>query len=416
MHRVLGYLPQFPAALADSDFRLAEQAAHTDPTNDLVVDMERRVSAGRAFLTANFKLSIRRALLARTRPMRREFTVCEWVPYWRVGIADSCKLDMFHWKGPAVAVEPPRDPQQSPLDRCYWLTHGTALLRCTHEQVRPEAAEERVAREGGPTTSILTSLSELRKRLASVRGLVQYVDLSGRARPDVLCEQPPAADQPEPPLAAREREARARAAQEMNDTQAEMRAPPPDSDRESEPASPLARPAPSAPDHAEPAPAALDITAPARGSAASSSDGPSVPHIAAEAPPRQGTKRWAADEVITQVQEARRVCGEQLLSRPCVTWTSSPSAATDVPVPGSGEDLECDTFYCLGDDCFLVRGGSNKICLRRLSNTDRARFDEAKDHALCKYIRRGAWLAQRRSPADVGKQCPLLFVLTWKTR
>ena len=31
-----------------------------------------------------------------------------------------------------------------------------------------------------------------------------------------------------------------------------------------------------------------------------------------------------------------------------------------------------------------------------------------------KYIRRAAWCLQRRSLADVGKQCPLLFVLSWK--
>ena len=75
----------------------------------------------------------------------------EWTYYWREkgGGHDDTGLDVYHWCGPAVvcAVEPPADLDRSLLDRCYWLIQGSALLRCTYQQIRPETEQVRTARE-----------------------------------------------------------------------------------------------------------------------------------------------------------------------------------------------------------------------------------------------------------------------------
>ena len=62
--------------------------------------------------------------------------------YWRENgeNKDDTGLDVYHWHGPGVvcATEPPANLDLSLLDRCYWVVHGSALIRCTREQLRPE--------------------------------------------------------------------------------------------------------------------------------------------------------------------------------------------------------------------------------------------------------------------------------------
>ena len=86
----------------------------------------------KAFLDANFQQSVRRSLLARNRPARRENLVGETVYYWREKgeNKDDTGLDVYHWHGPGVvcATEPPANLDLSLLDRCYWVVHGSALF------------------------------------------------------------------------------------------------------------------------------------------------------------------------------------------------------------------------------------------------------------------------------------------------
>ena len=90
--------------------------------------------------------------------------------YWREKgeSKDDTGLDVYHWHGPGVvcATEPPANLDLSLLDRCYWVVHGSALIRCTHEQLRPETVDERDNRER------LTETHMPAPNLDTIRGLL----------------------------------------------------------------------------------------------------------------------------------------------------------------------------------------------------------------------------------------------------
>ena len=194
------FQPHIPATLSDADYRLSEQSAASDPTSSLSQDLERRREAQKAFLDANFQQSVRRSLLARNRPARREYLVGETVYYWREKgeNKDDTGLDVYHWHGPGVvcATEPPTNLDLSFLDRCYWIVHGSALFRCTHEQLRPETVDERDNRESVTETHrSAPSLDTIRGVLSKRKGPVRFVDLKGKERPCVHSPPPPAQPQ-----------------------------------------------------------------------------------------------------------------------------------------------------------------------------------------------------------------------------
>ena len=178
----------FPATLSDADYRLSEQAAASDPSSSLSQDLERRREAQKAFLDANFQQSVRRSLLARNRPARREYLVGETVYYWRENgeNKDDTGLHVYHRHGPGLvcATEPPANLDLSLLDRCFWVVHGSALIRCTHEQLRPETIDERDNRERLTETHMpAPNLDTIRGQLSKVKGPVRFVDLKGKERP-----------------------------------------------------------------------------------------------------------------------------------------------------------------------------------------------------------------------------------------
>jgi len=307
-----------------------------------------------AFLEANFRQSVRRALLARSRPMRREFVIGEWAFYWRVipDEGDSSLVNESAWEGPSVVCsgEPPRDPAMSIMDRCYWLIHGAALLRCTHEQLREETPEERLASEG-PTVlrpSPEQTLRDLRERLSRVRGPVRYVDISGKSNPHAAGAEAPAppGDQPPPASAA-------------------GLAPPPGP--EPPPVTPRG---PAAPSTAE-----LFMPEPATPSAAV----PSSP------------KREFPTSAVREIQRQRSAAGEpplQRLSLEVAEGSVVPPEDTPViiPVPESDEELRADVNMLEDgpEAVFLVRKGSNAIVMSRLSPNERALFRRSERSGVAK--------------------------------
>ena len=375
--------------------------------------------------------------------MRREFVIGEWAFYWRVlpEEGDSSSVDESAWKGPAVvcSVEPPRDPAMSIMDRCYWLIHGAALLRCTHEQMREETPEERLAREGPAVLrpSPEQTLRDLRERLSHVRGPVRYVDISGKSKPHATGaeapappgDQPPPASAvgfapppaPEPPpvtprvarAAAEGRaQAAAAAAGSAAPTPIEVDAPttPPTADFDA------SRPGSAMPewlrfdDLLEPdptpaAPSTADLFA------------PETPQAAVPSSP----KREFPSTAVQEIQRQRSAAGEPPLQRPrleVAEGSVTPPAVNPVmiPVPESDEELWADV-YMLEDspeDVFLVSKGSNAIVMSRLTPNERALFEEAKDKALLKYINRTAWKPFEIDQVRSGTSCPMLYVLKWK--
>ena len=107
-------------------------------------------------------------------------------------------LDVYQWHGPGVvcATEPPANLDLSLLDRCCWVVHGSALFRCTHEQLRPETIDERDNRESLTETHMpAPNLDTIRGLLSKVKGPVRLVDLKGKERPYVHSPPPPAQPQ-----------------------------------------------------------------------------------------------------------------------------------------------------------------------------------------------------------------------------
>ncbi|CAK0898302.1 unnamed protein product, partial [Prorocentrum cordatum] len=135
---VLGTQPKVPGALCDEDFGLAEQAALVDPKSEVHEIMVRRAAAGTALSEANCSRAVRAALLARSRPTRRECQIGEWVYFWRPEM--STGMEKCHWHGPAlvVAVESKVNEDDVMHASVVWVTHGCTIYRCTVEQLRPE--------------------------------------------------------------------------------------------------------------------------------------------------------------------------------------------------------------------------------------------------------------------------------------
>ena len=74
--------------------------------------------------------------------------------------------------------------------------HGSALFRCTHEQLRPETVDERDHRESVTETHrSAPNLDTIRGMLSKIKGPVRFVDLKGKERPCVHSPPPPAQPQ-----------------------------------------------------------------------------------------------------------------------------------------------------------------------------------------------------------------------------
>ena len=146
-NRLRGVRGSTPAMIALG--QLPRQAGNADEPriqntgNEFLEDMKKREAAAIAFIKANNSRAVRTALMARGRPTRNEYFVGEYVYYWRKD--GDPHLQKCHWRGPALVsmIEP---SPSTPTPRVYWLVHGTSLIRCVHEQLRPELPEERSAR------------------------------------------------------------------------------------------------------------------------------------------------------------------------------------------------------------------------------------------------------------------------------
>ena len=105
-------------------------------------DWNRRAAAAKGFIDANNSQAVRNAVLMKSRPKPEKCQVGEFVFYWRE--ADKNKASSAHWRGPAVVCT--IEPTESGAG-VYWIVHGSALIRATHEQLRPELSEERWYRQ-----------------------------------------------------------------------------------------------------------------------------------------------------------------------------------------------------------------------------------------------------------------------------
>ena len=150
---MLGYNLRLLGSM-DDEFQLGEQS-RISPTGRHLMNLQRRTDAAKAFLAASSSARVRRALLARSRPTRREYSTGDWCYYWRHepakrgegGAEGGAHVEKVHWHGPAdvVAIE----PSLGGADRqgVIWIAHGSSLMQTIPEYLRPEYPAERTLRQ-----------------------------------------------------------------------------------------------------------------------------------------------------------------------------------------------------------------------------------------------------------------------------
>ena len=166
---VLGYQPMDATSLTHDDYSPSVQDSTVNETfND---NLTRRINAATSFMHADASSRLRRAMQRRYRGMRAPAVIGQTVYYWRD--QEASKLAKSRWRGPAtVATIETRAESGNQIPDCYWVVHGTSLLRCAAEHVRVD-----VPTQGLETVDNLTVASSALRAVRS-RGVTQYIDLT----------------------------------------------------------------------------------------------------------------------------------------------------------------------------------------------------------------------------------------------
>ena len=111
----------------DQDIQWTEEG----DTSRFHQNLNRRLSARKAFIDADHDVKIRRAIHRRSRPDRDMFEVGQYVMFWRngKGVKDG------NWNGPGRVIA-----RES--SNVYWVTHLTRLYRCAPEHIRHLSSRE----------------------------------------------------------------------------------------------------------------------------------------------------------------------------------------------------------------------------------------------------------------------------------
>ena len=133
---VLGKAVHVPGSLT-SDEDLSSHAATEG--SDLEAErhrqrLELRCQARKVFWEADNNHAIRRALLRRGNPTRGPYRPGDWVLYWLRKTSPN-RLAAGRWHGPAKVI-----CQEG--SAVVWVSHGTTVLRCAPENLRPASLRE----------------------------------------------------------------------------------------------------------------------------------------------------------------------------------------------------------------------------------------------------------------------------------
>ena len=403
VQRVFGSQPRLPGGLDEEYFSIAENDSRTQE-GKVLEDMRMRADAAEAYHQANMSEKLRAAMLARNRPIRREYVLGEWVYYWRT--AKDSKLVKAHWHGPGMVVCNEVSGTDEDRATTVWVVHGASLLRCTPEQLRPEFPEESRRRTAAvpATTTAQPVFERMRHNLRGTRGPVNFADLAG-------------GDLPEPPD------------EEMGSDNDEM-------DVEAQAGPAPGPPEPQAPDehvgevpHPEPeqdlAQPVLNVPVPALAQASVPSEAlleraippasPSAP--AAEVQPRGSPRRALLDELMDSEDTARRLDGLPALKRSRSEGDYQDmerriEEAKQQPVPDDEEVLLAAEHE---DEVYMTKAKGDEIAWGRLSVDEQALFQEAKREACMVFIENKAWKPIHWSQCNEAYTAPLRFLLKWKT-
>ena len=159
----LGREPSLPGLISDE---------RTGPLQLQVSEQERlhrrlamKFSAQQACGKAEIDVKLRRALLRRYGGRDEDLHPGERCLYWR-DAAD--KAHTIRWKGPAIVLAIERNPDTGTI-ACYWLAHGTVLLRAGSQHVRKLVNDSGMV---NGSDRVKQALHDLRQRRA-----VRIIDL-----------------------------------------------------------------------------------------------------------------------------------------------------------------------------------------------------------------------------------------------
>ena len=133
---VLGKSLRVPGSLSSDD----DVTSHiVTEGEDLEAEMHRRrldlrCQARKVFWDADNSQTLRRALLRRSNPQRGPYRAGDWVLYWLSKTSPN-RLAAGRWHGPAKVIS---QEGQS----IVWVSHGTTILRCAPENLRPASLRE----------------------------------------------------------------------------------------------------------------------------------------------------------------------------------------------------------------------------------------------------------------------------------
>ena len=131
-----------------------------DDATSFTRTQEKRMRAACAFLKADSDAKLRRAMNQKYMEMKHEIRLGQTCYYWR--IQGSGHLKKNKWRGPAVCIAH-ETSKETGRTMVLWLVHGTSLLRCAPQHVRPavEDANVQVAHNPG---AALKALEDLKAR------------------------------------------------------------------------------------------------------------------------------------------------------------------------------------------------------------------------------------------------------------
>ena len=167
---VIGKTPQQEMSLTSE---LYNPGYDPDDATSFSRTQEKRLKAACAFHKADSDAKLRRAMNQKYMEQKQEVKIGQKCHYWRV--QGSGHLKKNKWRGPAVCVAC-ETAEDSGKIIVQWLVHGTSLLRCAPQHVRPtvQDASSQVAHD---PASALRALEDLR-----ARSTTQYRDLLSRQK------------------------------------------------------------------------------------------------------------------------------------------------------------------------------------------------------------------------------------------
>ena len=390
--------------------------------------LDLRCRARCAFLQADNNAAIRRASLRRSTPVRGPYPAGAWVLYW-VQKSSPDRLSAGKWHGPAKVIV-----QEG--SAVVWVSHGTKIVRCSPESLRPASHRE------------FLSLSPLEENPSAhpVGGASSMLDLTRQSPPEIDTAQPVSTTNPvSPPPALIEVPIASSSSQAAlplvhTNTPEDLHQP------EQEMTPQVSAQAPSHPTGVPPEVELIPASSPGFG-APSGSEVPVPPSVPSELPAPHG----AENTPLPENAEDNLLCEHVLLATEetglddLYHFTALSASACAICPPLAEDDLPFvaeplvpseHQAFCLevplkSRDVHKWKNSSApeqmaaiatagkraraEVCLKNLSVAELALFDEAKRKEIQCWIQTSAIRAILRKRLNPDQILRSRWVLTWKT-